>query len=269
MAGGSGVYLYCLARSDRLPAARDGVGPGVDERAPPFALVDGAIAAVVSEVRLDDFTGPDAEARSRDLGWLIPKVMRHEQVIESVLDGSPVLPARFGTIFSSRDRVTRLLQADHATILGFFERTAGHREWAVKGYLERKVARGRLVEEAQAALDPRLPPGTRFLQERRLQAQADTQLQRWLSQARAQVRDELARHAADSVDKELLSLPADDTPGEMVANWAFLVPVTEVESFRQTAARLDQELIAQGLALRCAGPFPPYSFTPALVGSGS
>lgn len=267
MSGASGVYLYCLARSDRLPAVLDGVG--VDERAPLFELTEGPIAAVLSEVRLDDFTGPDAEARSRDLAWLIPKVMRHEQVIESVLDRSPVLPARFGTIFSSPDRVARLIQADHAAILDFLERTAGHQEWAVKGYLDRKVARGHLVEEAQAALDPRLPPGTRFLQERRLQAQADTQLHRWSSQARAQVRDELARHAADTVDKELLSLPADDTPGEMVANWAFLVPVAEVDAFRQTAARLDQELSAQGLALRCAGPFPPYSFTPALAGPGS
>ena len=38
-----------------------------------------------------------------DLAWVAPRALRHEEVILTVMEQGPVLPVRFGTVFSSLD----------------------------------------------------------------------------------------------------------------------------------------------------------------------
>ncbi|MBC7171230.1 MAG: GvpL/GvpF family gas vesicle protein [Polyangiaceae bacterium] len=171
-----GIYLYCFARLDSLPPLDGG---GV-EGGQLFVEPHRRVAAVLSDVRLEDFTGPEAERNLQTLEWLTPRVLRHEEVIQRVLERSPVLPARFATIFASRERVVRLLAAHHDTIADFLDGTAGTDEWGIKLYLDRDKAMSRLAEESRAAqeAEPSVSPGLRYMQERRLRAEADVRLQR-------------------------------------------------------------------------------------------
>ncbi len=262
MSEATGLYLYGFARPESLPGPESG---GVDEDGLLFAQPHGDIAAVLSEVPLEEFTGPDAERHLTELAWLTPRVLRHEEAIYRVLGRSPVLPAAFGTIFTSRERVERLLEANHDTIAGFLDDTTGTEEWGIKLYLRRDDALLRLREDSRASEDAELAnvsPGLRYMQERRLRAEADRALEAWLDEAMARLRDALDPLAVASAERRVFAAP--ETPGEMVANWAFLVATEDVERLREAAEEAAAPLAPYGLTLEWAGPFPPYSFAPVL-----
>ena len=261
MSPGKAVYLFCFARSDLLRSQLEieGLEPG-------SRLLQhgrGDLVAVLSEVSLEDFTGPRAEAQLQDLGWLAPRALRHEQVIEETARHSPVFPARFGTIFSSLELVEAQLLRHHDAIRAFLDRTLDTEEWGVKGYLDRNQAQERLVEEelskgGAAALSA--SPGMRYMQERKLRAQVSG----WLGETSTRLKDVLARRALELAERRLLPAGAGESPGEMVLNWSFLVPRPGVKAFLAEVEQQGGELAERGLVLQTAGPFPPFSFTPGL-----
>ena len=143
------------------------------------------LAAVWSPVSLEDFCGPEAEERLQDLTWIGPRVIRHQEVVAGVMRHSPVLPARFGTIFSSAANLEEVLQRHHDTIAGFLERLTDQEEWAVKGMLDRPGPK----RSCSPSSWPRrrtdleaLSPGKRYFQEQRLRAACDQELQQWLQE---------------------------------------------------------------------------------------
>lgn len=265
MTEGKGAYLFCFARADLLAQGQGSEGLKVGG----VLLLhrSGDLVAVMSEVPISEFTGPEAEAHLNDLAWLAPRALHHEEVVEEVSRHSPVFPARFGIIFSSLDSVEALLSRHHDAIRTFLDRTAGAEEWGFKGFLDRKRAQEKLVEDELAGGNGAvLPssPGARYLQERRLRAQADTKVRQWLEQTWKRLEDELSPRALEFRERKLIPSGSAENPGEMVLNLAFLVPKAGVEAFRAAAAQLGGELADWGLAFEISGPFPPYSFTPGL-----
>ena len=134
----SALYLFCFARSNLIGELE---GTGVDGQHPlsVFRRFPN-LCAVLSEVRLEDFCGETAELRMRDLAWVGPRALRHEAVVEEVMRHSPVLPARFGTLFSSQERLAEFVDRHGAAISQFLERVADQEEWSVRGLLDRRQA---------------------------------------------------------------------------------------------------------------------------------
>jgi len=92
------------------------------------------LCAIVSEVSLEDFCGAAAELRMQDLVWVAPRAVRHEEVVEKVRCQSPVLPVRFGTLFSTPESLEEFLGLHHQTISQFLDRVADLDEWSVKAF---------------------------------------------------------------------------------------------------------------------------------------
>src|SRR5205814_1755904 len=93
-----------------------------------------------------------------DPAWLIPRALGHERVLGTVLAGSAVLPARFGSIFFSNEALAGLA-AGHLGVIGrYFETVGDQREWSPRGYVETEAAVARALG-ALAAVP--LLPGTR------------------------------------------------------------------------------------------------------------
>ena len=156
-----GLYLYCLARLDRLPPSTL-LGQGLDGRDSLTVAKYQDLAAVWSPVPVADFCGSGAEERLRDLTWIGPRAIRHQEVVAGLMRHSPVLPARFGTIFASLANLEKMLQRHHDSIAGFLKRITGQEEWAVKGLLDRQGAQEKLfsVESGPGGGKPRgLIPG--------------------------------------------------------------------------------------------------------------
>ncbi len=112
----SAVYLFCFADSG---SALELEGTGINGNETLFRTDFRDITAIACVTSLDLFVGPSAEQKLQDLNWVAPKAVRHSEVIVNVMRQSPVLPARFGALFSSEERLLRALEKNHKTISSF------------------------------------------------------------------------------------------------------------------------------------------------------
>lgn len=263
---GEAVYLYCLARGagDR-PAIE---GPGVDGERSLNLIPFRDLVAVVSAVRVDEFCGPAAEARMKDLAWVAPRACRHETVVEWVMRASPVVPARFGTLFSSRERLTAWLAIHYVAISRALDRLGDHEEWAVRGRLNRRAAEAPLLAAALARSGPPGSPGARYLEERRIGAGIGQDLNAWLQTLCERVLGQLREHAVEFRERAV-GPKVSDEEGVPILNWAFLVPCGSVDDFRACVQRITAAHAEYGFVLECSGPWPPYSFCPSLGADGA
>lgn len=257
------TYLFCLARSHQtlLPE-----GDGVSDCGPLELENFSDVAAVVCTVPLEDFVGSSADERLQDLSWVGPRALRHEQVIEEVMQNSPVLPARFGTLFSSRESLSALVENNYAKIDQFLDHIKDKEEWSVKCVLSRADAmQGVLAEhvsERQAELAS-MPPGLRYFKERQMTAEVEKGLSRWLTEVCKGVAQELRSLSVDS-SKRSIAQALEENNMEVVANWAFLINRDAVQDLKASIARTNGALKERGLLFKCSGPWPPYTFSPAL-----
>ena len=260
-----GFYLYCFTRSG---AGRDVAMGGVDSRGAVTSLEFAEVAAVFSPVSLDEFAGELAESHLQDPEWVIPRVCQHERIVEKVMSSSPVLPVRFGTVFSSMRTLAEVLSEHEKEILGCLDGLSDKEEWSVKGLMDTERSAAWVL-----ASDPLLreqwenrsgSPGVRYLQEKRLRAEA---------QRRAKAR---CRCAAEQAAEDLKGLALDVCPlrpqdrstsgrdKEMVLNCALLLRRDSVRTFRQQVDRIGAAYAEQGITLEVSGPWPPYNFCPSI-----
>lgn len=262
------LYLFCFARPEE---ARQVAGSGVDERNPVLIFRHSAeVCAVIAEVAREDFCGPKAERRMEQLSWVGPRALRHEAVIEEVMEHSPVLPARFGTLFSSLPALGQFMDAHREVIAEFLGRVAGHREWSVQGRFDRNRAQQARAAERLAAEQHHLsglPEGTRYFSEKRIRHLAEQELGGWLERTQRQVAHNLAQHAADFRECAPLARECSDNQAEEVLNWAFLLHESKAASFLQEVDRANLEHAAEGLEFERSGPWPPFRFVPMLAGA--
>jgi hypothetical protein len=217
------------------------------------------VSAVCSEVGLDEFCHESAEARLGDLAWIGPRVLRHEKVIEEAMLHGPVLPARFATLFTSPESLGSLIAEQREAITRFFDTLGAAREWSVKGCLDREKARERILAERELAAPS--SPGAHYLQQKRLCAEADRAVGPWLTA--------VCRHAVASLQEcasgfreRPVRISAATAGAEVVADWAFLVAPDAESAF---ASRLEALVVEEGgLRYSLSGPWPAYSFAPAL-----
>ena len=263
--GQSALYLFCFARPDLVGKIE---GTGVDGRHPLCLFRHFPdLCAVVGEVPLEDFCGPAAELRMQELAWVGPRALRHEAVVEQVMRQSPVLPVRFGTLFSSQESLVEFLTTHRTRISQFLERVTGREEWAMRGLLHRKQAGEALISarlragEAQLAI---LPPGTRYFQEQRIRAAVEKELGLWLKETCRQVANDLMTQASDSRECQVVPLESSQSGTEVVVNWAFLLPRDAIPAFRLRVDQVNDNLASRGLVFELSGPWPPYRFVPPL-----
>jgi Gas vesicle synthesis protein GvpL/GvpF len=263
------IYLYCLARpglETSLPEA------GVDGHSAVRVCHFPSATAVVSELALEEFRGPVADARMQDLTWVAPRACRHEQLIEALMSHSPVLPVPFGTLFSSVAGLRQFMETHASSISRFLDQVAGQEEWAVKGFLAGNQARESVLRQelaARAGQLSALPPGKRYIEEQRLQKEAAKTVSGRLQATCEMLAEDLRREASQFAKRKILDSRPEKDGSAPVFNWAFLLPRNAVERFRGQVRLAGATHAAHGLRLELSGPWPPYSFTPSLVSEAS
>lgn len=266
MAADEGVYLYCFARSDALS---EFVSPGVDGRPGVRPIRYRGIAAVCSQAPLDEFRTDAPRDSEPDAEWLIPRACRHEAVVEEAMESSPVLPVRFGALFSSPQVVEALLARQAPQIERFLAYAAGKQEWAVKGFLQTKIAIDWVLDSqpmAAAALthDLSVSPGKSYFQQKQRRTVAEREVAQWGRTVAAEILESLKEFAVESRSLKLQSAKLAGSADEMTLNLAFLVATGRVNEFRSRLEALGANYRERGLTLACTGPWPPFSFCPSL-----
>jgi hypothetical protein len=243
-------------------------GTGVGGGAVSTAVFNG-VAAIFCEVPEDDFTGEAADARMKELPWVAPRAARHEEVILKAMECGPVLPFRFGTVFSSQAVMVETLSAVSAKIAQFLEFISDKDEWDVRGFIDKAGARGPIMEKllAEGSGDlEKLSPGKRYFMEQRLKAGVEKRLAETLSGFSQDALDRLSETACDSFERKLLGRDVAGGDMDMFYHFAFLVKKTEAGRFAETAASFSMAVGDSRAIFELTGPWPPYSFSPSLKG---
>jgi hypothetical protein len=202
-----------------------------------YAIVDNRPARLPEEIdllKVNGIAGVYGSKTEEELQATEANLWAHEAVVESLMEEAAVLPARFGTVLQSVDRLRDELLSRQEE----FTRALN----LVRGRVELGV---RAAWPQHAVVDMPAESGGDYLA-RKLEQQ------RAAADATSSVHEPLALLAVDSTVRVLQS-PCLTLIG------AYLVDRGDVERFRDEAERLAGAL--GRVTLACTGPWPPYSFT--------
>jgi len=267
------VYTYGIVRSaDARPELLEGLQRIDGIGGAPLRLVaDGPCAAVVTDVPERDFAEEPLNARLRDIDWLGPRAVLHQEA-NAALGGrvSSLVPLSFGTIFRDDAGVARMLAGERAVLVARLDALAGREEWIAMLRRDDPVAEAAL-EGDSAPLDAlrseiaAAPPGRAYLLGRRLgdtirgelrcrDGEADARAESLLTAAGAQLyREPLVENAGPGSS-------GSSGSGGAVGRYSALVVTAEAGALVAAAAAFATEWSGRGYALELSGPWPAYRF---------
>ena len=238
-AAGAAWYAYAVV-GPVAPGLREALGDELD-------LVEGdGLGVVVSQVPLAEFGEDALPDRLNDRAWLEEKVRRHEDVLQSFVGLTAVVPLRFGAIYRDLGDIRRLLAERTDFFEAALERLRGRVELGVKAWFD----------PARADRPP-AAGGRAYLERRR----GELSSARDAATAAAEGHERLSALAVDSVVNRPQPRELTGREERMLLNGAYLVPVG-ADDFAAEFARLADAHASRGVAYELTGPWPPYNFAP-------
>ncbi|MFI9646034.1 GvpL/GvpF family gas vesicle protein [Streptomyces sp. NPDC052040] len=249
-------YAYAVMGSapPDLPGVR-----GVAEA--PVALVrSGRLAAAVSAVPREGFSEEALKAGLENLEWLEATARAHHRVIEALAAHTTVLPLRLATVYLDEARVRQMLDERKADLTAQLDRLADHEEWGVKVYAEAQPPSAAPASPASPAVAE--DAGRAYLRRRRHQRQEREDAWRVAEEAVRRTEREARGLAVERTRHRPQQGSLARTPGENIANDAYLVPRRVSGEFRTRMLHAADGLA--GVRVEVTGPWAPYSFTAPL-----
>ena len=236
------LYPYGISKFPGGKASAKITSSGIDGIHPVQAVVCGDFLCWVSTVDANDFA--DAVDRNMEnLEWLALHSVRHQQVVAELAAMGTVIPARFGTLFSSEQALMKNVEGRKAALQKVFARIAEADEWGVKIFAEQAPAPP-VTSQARS--------GKEYLQQKA---------------ARLKRRPERDEAGLQEFATELEKIATDSAPTGKVSGvqpnllWqaTFLVPRSKRKQWDQAL----KEFVKKWSGTRrieVNGPWPPYSF---------
>jgi hypothetical protein len=238
--GQAALYLYGVTQAAISGLSRI-ASPSIDEGHPVRPVACSDFVCWVSAV--DRYGFPQQIHRNMDnLEWLALHGVRHQQVVAEIAAETAIVPARFGTVFSSEDALQKNVQARKSALKKVFTRISGADEWGVKVFAE------------QPRPNPPLGHGTG---KEYLQAKAD-RLYRTLDRKDSGIGElgaALKKIARDSAPTGRISA----SQPHLLWQATFLVPRGRRRAWEQALKRFVQQWRG-ARRIEVNGPWPPYSF---------
>jgi hypothetical protein len=230
----TGWYVFGVVESDAVPPRGT------------YLVENGPLAAVAAEVSLAEFGDDVLPERLNDRAWLEEKVREHENVLQSFVGSSAVVPLRFGAIYRDIQDVHRLLGERRDFFEHAIERLRGHVEVGVKAW-----------HDPTRATRPAAAGGRAYLEQRRRELSASQDA----AATAAGAHDKLLAIAVAGVANRPQPRELTGREERMLLNAAYLVTVGD-ERLRETVHELDAAHAAHGITYELTGPWPPYNFVP-------
>lgn len=246
------VYLYAVLQ-ERL----DLVITGIDGS--PVRWIGGPeLLAAVSDVPAVDFEEEPLNEHVRDMAWLGPRAIAHQDVNEQLFDASEAMvPLAFGTVFREDARVRDLLARDSARLREQLARVRGCAEWVVALHQLAEIdVQGTASVLALKSEIEASGPGRAHLLRRQLATLERDETRR--------IRADAATHLLEALRATALEVFQEPLPTDTVERPLLRASVlarrdTESE-FRDQVDRLRERWPEPSYRLLLTGPWPPYRF---------
>lgn len=247
----TGCYLYAVTR---IGGEADLVTVTGLREAPVRLVEHRELAAVVSDVDLDEFGEDGLRNNLEDLRWLEEVARAHHAVVHAVAAMGPTAPLRLATICRGERAVRERLDEWHDELVRALRRIEGRSEWSVKAF-----SRPPATDPETSSPNPTgTGAGSAYLKRRKAAVAEREAAVRSVAALAEELHLALSEHAVAS-----RRLPPQDRKltgheGTMALNGAYLVDNDQAAEFEAVVQRLDGEHPDARLDLR--GPWPPYSF---------
>ena len=249
----TGTYVYGIVPGDvELNSGVQGVGNPPGE----IRLVrSGDLAALVSDVDITKPLGTPEDLQA------------HEEILDSVVTESPVLPLRFGAVLASEDAVAEeLLEANHDEFAPALQQLEGCAEYVVRGrYAESAILEEILSKNPTATrLGDRIrgadPDATRELR---------IQLGEIINNAVADKRQADTRLLVSAMKDRCVASVVRAATNELDAVYvALLVEAGTTGELERTVTDLADRWSGR-VELSIIGPMAPYDFVGSMAEAGS
>jgi Gas vesicle synthesis protein GvpL/GvpF len=246
------VYVYAFL-GQPVDQALTGISDG------PIRWVEAeGLAAAVSDVPGEDFEEEPLNANVRDMGWLGPRAIAHQDVNAQLFEASEaIVPLAFGTVFRDDNRVRQLLSRERATLEHQLARVRGCAEYVVALHIlqDPDVNEAAAVRALQSQIASSTPGRAHLLRQRLATLERD--------EAR-RIETEVASDALSAlheIAKEVYQepLPTDAVERPLVRA-SVLVRRDAETPFMDEVERLRARWPEPTYRLLLTGPWPPYRF---------
>jgi hypothetical protein len=257
------LYLYALFR----PPPRVGEPlftglPDVEDGSEIAAIECRDLAMAATPVPGAIYNQENLDLHRGDLEWLGVRAARHEQVVRRLMQSRDVVPLKFATLYTSRERVEEVLESRYREFTCLLERIAGREEWGVKVYADVEQI-GRACARSEADLIPKriaaASAGEAYFLQKKKQKRIAEEARQWAADARDAIYATLLRSAVECRRTRFLhpAPPARELP---VLSAALLVGRGQAAHLQAAAERLEALYRAERLRIELSGPWAPYHF---------
>jgi hypothetical protein len=252
------VYVFCFAEeSPQIEKHEDLSGLKV--------IQSQGWYAVVKSVSTDDYSEENLKKNFSDLAWVEAQVREHIRVIGLIMENSPVIPCKFGTLFSSLDALNKFLNDYSVSLQESLAQVKGREEWSVKVFSYPETVSDHIAQLSEKVQDLDVQindssPGRSFLLKKKRKELVEQEVER-IGQTHGQkCFDRLSAISQLNTINKPLSKDLSGREGEMVLNAAFMVENDKVAEFIDIAKSLKEEYQSEGFDLEYTGPWPPFNF---------
>jgi Gas vesicle synthesis protein GvpL/GvpF len=261
-----GWYVYCVVAADGTAPPAD--VPGVDPGHAVTLLSDGALAAVVSQVALEDFGEDRLREQLADMDWLERTARTHEEVLDTVRGQRTLIPMRLCSIYRTEAGVLEMLRREADALVEALEHLKGKTEWGVKVFANGDGVKQFVAEELGAPTESDAAgAGAAYMQRQRLERREQERAGGLLVEACERIHERLRSVSADGLTSPPQRPEVTDHAGQMILNGVYLVQDGAQEDFHEEVRALQAEFAPLGLELEPTGPWPAYNFVPGTIGA--
>lgn len=253
------IYLYCLTR--QVPVLKELTHLNHTLR----AIRHKGLYAVVCTVPRDEFEEEQFKRHLNNPEWLKNQASLHECMIEAVMNRTPVIPFRLGTVFFDEDNVKAMIERHERDFKKQLKNFQNKEEWGVKIYHDKDKSRDFLDSEDEKliALENGMVSSTVgkiFLLKKQRELLLTQLLYKNINE-----HCELCFNRLDAIGlktrmNKLLPREVTGKNGDMVCNMVFFIEKHRSHQFTEAVQHLGDEIAARGFSIDCTGPWPPYNF---------
>jgi hypothetical protein len=240
--------------------------PDIDASRPMQILTEGAVAAAVSEVDLEEFGEARLRDHLRDMNWVERVARAHEAVLDRIRAQATVIPMRMCTVYRSEAGVREMLRREANALSQAIDHLDGKAEWGVKAFADSDGTPAATAGDESEDV-PSSARGAAYMRQRRDERDRREQARQQLEEAAAQIHDRLCTLASDGQVLPPQRPEVSGHVGDMVLNGVYLVDNDDRERFHTELQALEAEFAPHGVELELTGPWPAYNFVPGTIGA--
>ncbi len=265
---GSKYGLYAYGLVGRGPKQLDILG--VDKKNKVYLVEGRDICVMLSEIDIDKFQKQikilfSELTKTADQSETEELLQAHEDVLDTLMKSTTVVPFKFGTILKDEKAASRMLQDNEEKFKKLLSKFTGRVEWGLKVYADNKEFTRHVVQVEPIFKNleekrEQLSRGAAYLLGRKMEAELKGRVIDQLTAVTEVIFQELEKDAYEVKLNKTLPQKLTGKKKEMILNTAYLVEGEKVVHFCNQGKRLMEKYESMGLDLEVSGPWPPYSF---------